>query len=345
MVPLHNSRMNRLIYVLIFILFAAKLNGQDMQFSQFYASPLYINPGFTGSTIEHRFIMNYRHQWPNVPGAFESFHASYDYNASAINSGFGLVLNREESGSFGLTTNLAALTYAYRIQLNRKTFLQPGMKFAYAFRSVDFNKLVFNDQLEKGAALTADEDVFMEEGISYPDISSGILLFSENYWAGASVNHWNEPNQSLESGNSVSELPMKISVHGGYKFRLEGSTIKRLSAQDITTAIHYKSQGLYDQIDLGLYYNHAPFVFGFWYRGIQGFKKYDSGYNNNDAIIALVGFKIPDRNFSIGYSYDITISRLVSHSGGAHEISIIYETASKKNKRRNARFLVPCAKF
>ena len=336
---------NWLCGLLFFFLLASKLVGQDMQFSQFYASPLYINPGFTGSTVEHRFIMNYRHQWPNVPGAFQSYHASYDYNAEAINSGFGLIMNREESGSFGLTTNLVALSYAYRIQLNRKTFLQPGMKFAYAFRSVDFNKLVFNDQLEQDASLTADENAFLNEVISYPDISSGVLLYSENYWAGASVNHWNEPNQSLESGSTVSELPMKISVHGGFKFNLSGSVIKRLDAQDITTAIHYKSQGSYDQIDLGLYYNHAPFVFGAWYRGIQGFKSYDAGYNNNDAIIALVGFKIPERNFSIGYSYDITISRLVSNSGGAHEISIIYETASKKSRRRNARFLVPCAKF
>lgn len=337
--------MNKIAIAFFFFLSTSGLFGQDMQFSQFYASPLYINPGFTGSTIEHRFIMNYRHQWPTIPGAFESFHASYDYNAAAINSGFGLVLNREESGSFGLTTNLAALTYAYRLQLDRKTFLQPGMKFAYAFRSIDFSKLVFNDQLENDAALTADEDAFLEEGISYPDVSTGILLFSEDYWAGASINHWNEPNQSLENGSSVSKLPMKISIHGGYRFNLKGRVIKRLSAQDITTAIHYKSQGKYDQIDLGLYYNHAPFVFGFWYRGIQGFKKYDAGYNNNDAIIALVGFKIPERNFSIGYSYDITISRLASNSGGAHEISIIYEAASEENKKRNARFLVPCAKF
>lgn len=337
--------MKKLFYMLCMLLLFAEVEGQDMQFSQFYANPLYINPGFTGSTIEHRFIMNYRHQWPSIPGAFESFHASYDYNASAINSGFGLILNRETSGSFGLTTNLAALTYAYRIQINRKTFLQPGMKFAYAFRNIDFSKLVFNDQLEKDASLTADENAFIDEGIRYPDISTGVLLYSENYWAGASINHWNEPNQSLQSGNVVSTLPMKLSVHAGYKFKLEQSTIKRFGAQDVTTAIHYKNQGLYDQIDIGLYYNHAPFVFGFWYRGIQAFKQYDAGYANNDAIIALVGIEVPSRNLSIGYSYDITISRLASNSGGAHEISIIYEVASPKNKMKNRRFIVPCAKF
>src|SRR5690606_23561620 len=109
-----------------------------------------------------------------------------------------------------------------------------------------------------------------------------------------------------------SKLPMKFSLHGGYKFKLKSGTVKRFGAKDITTAFQYKSQGLYDQVDLGLYYNHAPFVFGFWYRGIQAFKSYDEGYANNDAIIALVGLEIPNRNLSIGYSYDITVSRLRS---------------------------------
>jgi hypothetical protein len=48
-----------------------------------------------------------------------------------------------------------------------------------------------------------------------------------------------------------------------------------------------------------------------------------------------------------GYSYDLSISKLITNSGGAHEISIIYEIASerKKRKRRRSKFIIPCAKF
>ena len=120
--------------------------------------------------------------------------------------------------------------------------------------------------------------------------------------------------------------------------------IKLLNKKEVFTAVHYKSQGKFDQLDIGAYYSHSPFVFGFWYRGLLG-KSYAPGYTNNDAIIALVGLTIPNRNFRIGYSYDITASRLSSDAGGAHEISIIYEAASKREKRKNRRFLVPCAKF
>lgn len=186
--------MKRLV-ILVFLLWnVLYIHGQDMEFSQFYAAPLHLNPGFTGSTIEHRFVLNYRHQWPNIPGAFESYHASYEYNAEAINSGFGLIMQREEAGSFGLTTNLAALAYSYRFRINRKTYISPGIKMGVAFRGIDYNKLVFNDQIENGNQVTADEDAFKDENVSYPDFSGGLLVYSENYWVGAALNHLNKPN-------------------------------------------------------------------------------------------------------------------------------------------------------
>ncbi|HRN35560.1 MAG TPA: type IX secretion system membrane protein PorP/SprF, partial [Flavobacteriales bacterium] len=68
------------------------------------------------------------------------------------------------------------------------------------------------------------------------------------------------------------------------------------------------------------------------------------GYQNNDAIALLAGFKAGDWRF--GYSYDITISRLAINSGGAHEITAVYEFADKRKKRSMARRrVVPCAKF
>ena len=155
----------------------------------------------------------------------------------------------------------------------------------------------------------------------------------------------NEPNQSLLAEGGESILPSKLSVQAGYKFELSGPIKKRLSAKDITTALHYKSQGLYDQFDIGAYYNHEPFVFGFWYRGIPGLKGYEPGIQNNDAVIVLIGYSVPDRNLRIGYSYDVTVSRLAANTGGAHELSLVYEVASPRKKRKSRRFIVPCAKF
>jgi len=332
------------ICIMIFVI-AIPVFAQDMRFSQFYAAPIHSNPGFTGTTIEHRFVLNYRNQWPSIPGGFQSFHASYEYNSSALNSGFGLIMAREDAGTFGLTTNLLAFSYAYRFRLNRKTYLMPGIKFGYAFRSIDFSKLVFNDQLESNSAVTLDVDAFEEDEVNYPDISGGLLLYSENYWVGAALNHINEPNQTfLDEENVVAELPMRFTFQSGYKFKLSGPISGRISPKSLMVAMHYESQGKFDQLDLGFYFNQAPLVFGLWYRGLPGIKSTENVVNN-DALILLLGYSIPDRNLRLGYSYDITISRLATNTAGAHELSLIYEFASQKEKRKSRRFIVPCAKF
>jgi type IX secretion system PorP/SprF family membrane protein len=343
--------MNRLKYLVTFILICSCIiiYAQDTRFSQFYAAPLHTNPGFTGSTIEHRFSMNYRHQWPNIPGAFDSYHAAYDYNAAEINSGFGLIFNREDAGSFGLTTNQVSASYAYRFRLNQKTYLAPGVKFGIVSRGVDFSRLVFNDQLESNSASTVDADAITDRNVNYLNIDFGGLLYSENYWVGISARHLNKPNQSLLGNNSVAQLPITFNFQAGYKFSLSGPTVKRRNAKDITAAILYEAQEKYDQLDLGLYYNHEPFVFGFWYRGLPLIKKYEDDLRtvpqNNDAVIILVGYSVLDRNIRIGYSYDVTVSRLATNTAGAHEISMVYEIASKKKKQRSRKFIVPCAKF
>ena len=62
------------------------------------------------------------------------------------------------------------------------------------------------------------------------------------------------------------------------------------------------------------------------------------------AIAVVIGYKVNDWRF--GYSYDITISRLAAQSGGAHEITMVYELADKRKRKRMAkRRVVPCAKF
>jgi len=62
--------------------------GQDPQLTQFYAAPHYLNPAFTGLTTEHRFVANYRNQWPGIRKTYSTALAAYDYNLSDENSGF-----------------------------------------------------------------------------------------------------------------------------------------------------------------------------------------------------------------------------------------------------------------
>ncbi len=335
------SRYRHITFVLMLLLLSSIGKAQDMQFTQFYAAPVYLNPAFTGLTLEHRFASNYRKQWPAIPGGFNNFSFSYDYNLSDINSGIGLLAATEKAGSGGLKQTEVGFTYAYHIRIKRHTYIQAGMSFTYVTRSIDFNKLVFNDQLYRGGGTSVDNIGF--NSVGYLDIGSGFLLYSKKYYFGFTLKHLNTPNQSLMQSESL--VPVKLSIHGGYEFSLSTNGTKKVKADKINITVHYKSQAKFDQLDLGFYYSHAPFSFGLWYRGIPLLKAYRPGLANNDALALIVGYTIPERNLKFGYSYDFTISRLVSRTAGSHEISVVYEVASKKKKRKNKRFFVPCAKF
>ena len=107
-------------------------------------------------------------------------------------------------------------------------------------------------------------------------------------------------------------------------------------------AFNYRGQKEFDQFDIGCYYSQNSFNLGLWYRGIPGLKAYKPGYSNNDEVAVIIGFQTKKMN--IGYSYDITISKLYQISNGAHEITISYHICSPPKKKKYG-LLLPCPKF
>lgn len=90
------------IYILFIIIVLINLKtgfSQDSQFSQFYASPLYLAPSFAGSTDGDRFSLNYRNQWPAITKSFQTYSLGYDHYFPHLKSGIGLLLFREQAGT------------------------------------------------------------------------------------------------------------------------------------------------------------------------------------------------------------------------------------------------------
>ena len=326
-----------ILLLVVMVVLPLSVKAQDPQFSQFYAASLYLNPAFTGNTIQDRATAIYRNQWPSIPGAFVSYSFSYDRNLASLNSGVGLMVTRDKAGTAGLNyTNIAGL-YAYSVQVSKTMMAKAGVRFSYTTRNYDQTKLIFADQIARGGAQSSVE-TGINEGVGYEDISVGGMVYTAKFWGGLSFDHVTQPNQSLigEEAN----LPLKYSLHGGYKFMIEGS-VEDDTKTSITAAANYKAQQKWDQLDLGFYYQKNEVVLGLWYRGIPLLKSYEN-YANNDAIVLLLGLRM--KGMGVGYTYDITMSKLAQDTGGAHEISLTYEWPRKKKKRRK-RFFVPCAKF
>lgn len=337
----------QVILLLVFCLGAFEIKAQDPQYSQFYAAPLYLNPGFAGSTLQARVGANYRNQWPSINASFVTFSAYFDYFIDNFNSGVGIIVTSDKEGLAGLRSNSLGLQYNYQIRLTEKLTFRPGVEVAYVIRNVDFMKLTFGDQYNPnniGNPLPTDETFNSDLKVSYPDISFGGVFYSDAFWLGVAVHHITTPNQSFT--NEVSGLPMKYSVHAGYKIRLEPAMGKGYSPvireRSLTPNILYKAQGNFDQLDIGLYYTHEPIVFGLWYRGLP-FKPLE-GFSNNESVIALIG--LTTNGLNIGYSFDYTISRLGIKSGGAHELSVSYGFSLRDPRKppKDVR-LIPCPKF
>tara|TARA_Y100000782_G_scaffold115615_1_gene161815 strand:- start:16499 stop:17503 length:1005 start_codon:yes stop_codon:yes gene_type:complete len=320
------------------LLWSKTSSAQDPQYSQFYSNPMYLNPAFTGNTRGNRFVANFRNQWPSIPGAFISYSASYDANVQDLNSGVGLRVNYDKAGTGGLRYTEINGAYAYTIRISRKVAARPAISLGYVVRDLDWSKLTFGDQLYTGSN-TSYASGLIREQVTYMDVSSGVLVYGLNFWAGYSVMHLNEPNNSLLDDEN--RLPARHSVHVGYHISLRRS-VKKVDITSLTIAANYKAQRKWDQFDLGGYFQYKPLVLGIWYRGLPIIKNNESSAMNHDALIVIVGYDMDRWRFA--YSYDMTLSKLWLNTGGSHEISLIYEWAKPKRRRRRY-IMAPCPQF
>ena len=212
--------------------------AQDLQLTQFYSSPIYLNPAFAGANADSRLATTYRNQWAALPGAFNSFLLSYDYYLSNFRSGVGILLSSDKAGTAGLGNNTVGFNYAYDYKFTRIWSASIGVRASYGYRALDFSRLVFGDQISRGASNSIQAPT--PDKVHYLDISSGALLFSQKQWIGISLNHINRPNESFLSKSA--SLPIKGSIHGGANFPLEGhgGEGRKNEKPSITVAFQYR---------------------------------------------------------------------------------------------------------
>ena len=306
-----------LLVILTFItmgsaFFNNKAFAQDPQFTQFYANPLYLNPAFAGSVRCPRICMNFRDEWPAIPGTFVTYSASYDQHVDNLNGGIGLLVMQDQAGQAILTTTNISLIYAYQLNVSRTFTISAGFQATYHEKSLDESKLSFGDMIDptRGFVLQTNE-VIARNNIGVPDFSAGILGYSKSLFFGFSADHLTQPNESFVS--VASPLPIKFTIHAGAMLPLDN----HYSQDDqvtISPNILFQKQQDFNQLNLGFYIMKGPIVGGLWYR-------------NQDAIIALIGFQ--KKSIRMGYSYDITISKLTEATAGSHEISLMLIFACK----------------
>jgi type IX secretion system PorP/SprF family membrane protein len=326
--------------------------GQDPQYSQYYAAPLFLNPAMAGVELNERIGFNYRVQWPNINSKFTTYSAYYDAHLPELNSGIGFhfMQDKEVSTSVLTSTTLSSI-YSYELQLARKVFFRTGFQASFMRKSLDFNSGQFFsnniNELNPFGGPIGTNTLNLGDPVNMLSLSVGGILITENLWIGASAFHLNQPNQSFFQDTN-SSLSMKVNFHAGYRFSLGEGGFR----SDFTTmsreryfipSINYKRQGPFEQLDLGAYLYLEPIVFGMWYRGLP-FKPVQS-VSNRDALVMMVGVNLIS-GLNIGYSYDYTVSKIGIKSGGAQELSLSWTLPSRyQGKPLGRDTVLPCPKF
>lgn len=297
---------NTLIFIGLTFGMILSTHAQDPEFTQFYSNPLYLNPAFAGSARCPRIALNYRNQWPSISGTFITTSASYDQQVESLSGGVGLLVTNDKAANTLQTTRVSGI-YAYQIKVNRQFSIRTGFEATYFQKSLDWSKLTFGDMIDDRRGFVYNTGDQPRGGtVSNVDFSAGVLGFSDKFFFGFAAHHLTQPNESLIVQNSP--LPMKLTAHAGAVIPLSGGASKYIENDaTISPNIMYRRQGEFQQLNMGLYVKKGPLVGGVWYR-------------NKDAFILLIG--IQTKVFKLGYSYDMTISKLTPATGGAHEISM-----------------------
>lgn len=328
----------RKIFIAVFSIFlGVESFSQDVQFSQFYANPLYLNPAFAGSTNQTRIGLSFRNQWPALDQSFLAFSVYGDHYFDQINSGLGILITGTKDSFTQSQQTEIGLNYSYRLRLGEDRFFQFGAQGGLMKRDGLFDGVILGDQLDidRGVIIGEPGDGFEGESqLTAADLHVGGLYLSPKFWLGLGVFHLLEPPISYLDVEA-NQLPMKYAVHGGYRWSLAPGNINDYfnntdQERSFALAFNYKRQGEFSQLDLGGEFFFEPLVLGLWYRGLP--TKYE--LPNSESLICLVGLVL-ESGLELGYSFDFSISKLgQSVTGGSHELTIRYIFSTKSPKKQ-----------
>jgi type IX secretion system PorP/SprF family membrane protein len=307
--------------------FAAMIQtkAQEVGFSQFYAAPLYLNPAFAGQTECGRIGLQYRNQWPGLDKAFRTYKLSYDQHLPAINSGFGFQLMQDQQGGGVFNRTMIATYFASQVQVGMRSMIAAGIKGGLVQDALNWDALQFPDKLINGASNESPPNATTRWA---PDFAAGLLYsLDEVLFAGISADHVNRPLISM-FGEDNNTLPVRWTLHTGWNIRANdrGYAGRNDELLLIQPNALFLQQGKFRQLNAGLYVSKHPFIAGGWFRHT---------FETANAIEVMVGLNAS--GFSVGYSYDITVSGVGLNAGGAHEVSLSWELCIERETKRKIR--------
>ena len=333
--------MKKLILFIAVLLVHGYSYAQDPHFSQFFASPLTINPANTGNfsgTI--RAALNSRTQLPEFNNPYATKTLSIDapilkkYIKEDDKLSLGLLILSDQSGNKLLNDNniAASVSYSKALDENANHSIALGFQVNYSMYRFDPLKANFEDQLTAGGFTGTSAEMILGNNFTKntTDVNAGILYTgstSDNniFYVGASYYHFAKPTVGFITPTYFTNS--RINIHGGAYFSLS-------DAASLHTSFQYQKQGETNDLLVGG-------AFSYYLGTENGLELYAGLWSRvKESMIPYVGLEW--NHIRAGFTYDIAAGTTLASSRfyQSSEFSLIYILDNKSKA-----FKLRCPKF
>jgi type IX secretion system PorP/SprF family membrane protein len=324
----------RHILINIFLFLSVLSYGQDPHMSQYFSSPLLLNPALTANFDgDFRFAGSYRQQWWQNGFPYNTYISSFETRLlksklpdySRLGVGLNLMGDQSLAGVVKTVGSMMSVAYHQPLDENGFNSLGAGIQFMYANKKINYNSLNFESQFDGNGF---DQSIISGENFSsgiknFYDVNAGILYSyndgNNSFYTGFSLYNVRQPEMMFYK-DSTSKLNTRKMLHGGGNLYLSSNSESRLMFSFLfmqqNKAIEKNIGAAY-----GLSFNNSYFYFG-------AFSRF------GDAVYPY--FSYQTNSIQLGLTYDITTSYLKNGRNRLNslELSFIYVKPDQSQERK-----------
>ena len=330
--------MKKAIITFCYIL-SFQLNAQDVSFSQFDLNMLYMNPALAGFEQDFRILTARRNQWVGISENFNSNIIEFNLSANLkkrrisggeINWTGGIYFIEDRANTVFKSYNIGIVPWTFHFQLPKSMYISMGIQNTLRFNTLDWNNLVFTDQINDYnntiSASNVELPAFYSQN-SFLDPSFGLILTkhtnqnkksNNTSFIGFAWHHLYPPIESFYNDQSnITRIPQKFTFHGQYIGSFNDFVTQSFNFWKVSYKHTKQGSNAIQKDDIGLSLSLANSIQlegGVFYRISRQIKEGEIKASvMSESIIPIIRLRMgmgSNLGMELSYSYDYNFSKL-----------------------------------